>query len=241
MQRVVFNGDDLGDFPHDCASGYIKILFSPDGKALTEKTQVEALSPARPLMRTYSIRAFHPEQQAMTVDFVLHKDSDGPASKWAQSSKSGDSLVIGGPGPVKLVNNEADWFFIVGDMTALPALSCNLEQLPDSAKGYAFIEVMSELDIQDLKAPAGVSISWIINQGLKYPERLLKAVYEAQWLAGKPYIWCACEFNAMRALRMYFKNDRKIESQNMYISSYWKSGNTEDQHKVAKREDTRQA
>ena len=38
--------------------------------------------------------------------------------------------MVSGPGPKKLVDMNADWFLIAGDMSALPAISVNLEKLP---------------------------------------------------------------------------------------------------------------
>lgn len=42
----------------------------------------------------------------------------------------------------------------------------------------------------------------------------------------------------MRELRRYFKEERQVARQDLYISSYWKCGSSEDQHKVFKREDS---
>jgi NADPH-dependent ferric siderophore reductase len=42
----------------------------------------------------------------------------------------------------------------------------------------------------------------------------------------------------MKTLRSFFKNELKIEKENFYISSYWKLGSNEDQHKEVKRIDT---
>ncbi len=49
-------------------------------------------------------------------------------------------------------------------------------------------------------------------------------------------MWCACEFDDMRALRDYFRNQRNVEHDRIYISSYWKNGVSEDGHKVLKRQ-----
>jgi len=43
----------------------------------------------------------------------------------------------------------------------------------------------------------------------------------------------------MRILRKYFKLERQIPRDNLYVSSYWKIGSTEDQHKIAKQNDAR--
>ncbi|EGU61267.1 utilization protein for catechol-siderophore, partial [Vibrio nigripulchritudo ATCC 27043] len=50
-------------------------------------------------------------------------------------------------------------------------------------------------------------------------------------------VWCATEFSTMRQLRKYFRNEREVERDEIYISSYWKQGRTEDQHKIDKRKD----
>lgn len=78
---------------------------------------------------------------------VLHEDA-GRASEWAKNARPGGNILIGGPGPKKLLDNTADWCLLVGDMTALPAISVNIEQLPADARGYAVIEVTDESDIQ---------------------------------------------------------------------------------------------
>jgi len=88
---------------------------------------------------------------------------------------------VAGPGARKLISQNGDWFVLAVDMTALPTLSVNLEQLPDDARGYAVIEVREEADIQPLKK-----------------------VSSQPALPGKPSIWAACEFGSMRALRQYF-------------------------------------
>jgi len=41
----------------------------------------------------------------------------------------------------------------------------------------------------------------------------------------------------MRALRQYFKQERGVAKTHLYISSYWKLDNSEDEHKVIKRQD----
>ncbi len=41
---------------------------------------------------------------------------------------------------------------MAADMTALPALSAKIRTLPEEAKGYSVISVMSPADIQPLRA-----------------------------------------------------------------------------------------
>lgn len=157
------------------------------------------------------------------------------------TARPGDRILIGGPGPKKLLNPEADWFLLAGDMTALPAISVNLSLLPDDARGYAVLEVMTSDDIQPLTCPPGIELIWVVNpQPGADHHPLLEQVEQLAWHEGQPAVWAACEFSSMRALRRYFKQQRQLPKSHLYISSYWKMGSSETQHKIIKREDEEQ-
>lgn len=225
MRRITLGGSGLEGFPPEQDSAYIK-LFLGDSK-LGKK----------PLMRTYTIRAQREQDNEVDIDFVIHGD-EGPASVFAMQAKVGDPVTIAGPGPVKLVDMSADWFFIIGDMTALPAASVSVENLPANARGYAVFEVLTEADRQDLPCHENFQIHWVINP---HPDKenscLVDKVTALPWLDGRPSVWAACEFTGMRALRKYFKQDRQVGKEEIYVSSYWKRGLSEDQHKKVKQLD----
>ena len=141
-----------------------------------------------------------------------------------------------GPGPKKLVDYSADWFLLVGDMSALPAISANIEGMPEDAKGFAILEVIEEADRQNLKAPAGLEIQWVMNPQPEEPsERLLNAVKALEWRPGRPSIWVAGEFSAALGVRSYLKKERGVDRKDLYASSYWQMGKSEDEHRVSKR------
>ncbi|BFM48245.1 siderophore-interacting protein [Marinomonas sp. THO17] len=220
MLRVTLGGSNMDTLPADQESGYVKLIFITDSK---------------PIIRTYTIRQQRTDE--FDIDFMLHEDG-GPASSWARNCEAGDEIMIGGPGPKKMIAESGDWFLLVGDMTALPAISVNLAQLPDNARGHAVIEVVSEEDIQPLTHPEGINLHWAVNpQPGKNETFLLDQVKNLAWLSGLPAVWTACEFSSMRLLRDYFKHEKGIAKQELYISSYWKYGSNEDQHKEVKRQD----
>ncbi|MFC0337534.1 NADPH-dependent ferric siderophore reductase, contains FAD-binding and SIP domains [Kushneria avicenniae] len=225
MLRVTLGGDGMVTFPEDQAGTYIKLMFTRnDGTSL---------------MRTYTVRA--QRKDAIDVDLVLHEDG-GPAAQWVEQAVPGDTLEIGGPGPRKRVDQTADWYLLAGDMTALPAISDNLENLPAHARGHAVIEVLSEAEVQPLDKPDGIQLHWVINEHPgENSDVLINAVRGIYWQDGRPAVWAACEFSAMRRLRHYFKVEREVARSDLYISSYWKLGMNEERHKTAKREDAEQA
>lgn len=222
MRRITLGGEGMASFPEDQASAYIKLIFPNEGDT-------------RPLMRTYTVR--HHRDAEIDVDFVIHEDA-GPASQWAVETQPGDRIMVGGPGPKKLANENADWYFLVGDMTALPAISVNLAELPANARGYAVLEVLDPADIQELEKPNNLELIWFVNpQPDPNGQALLNRVKELEWLEGQADVWAACEFQSMRNLRAYFKQERQVPKHHLYVSSYWKMGISEDQHKVVKQQD----
>lgn len=224
MLRITFGGVNITTIPDDQESGYVKLIF-PDGDS-------------KPLLRTYTIR--HQRLDEIDIDFMLHEDS-GIACTWAKNAQTNDSILIGGPGPKKMIETSSDWKLLVGDMTALPAISVNLAKLPNDTQGYAVIEVTGEADIQDLQHPSSMTLKWVINP---HPGQnssvLLNEVKSLDWLEGQASVWAACEFSSMKNLRIFFKKEKVIPKEYLYISSYWKLGSNEDQHKIEKRSDAEQ-
>lgn len=222
MRRITFGGEGMAGFPADQACAYVKLML-PTGEG------------ARPFVRTYTVRAHRKDE--IDVDFALHEDC-GPATLWALTAKVGDTLLVGGPGPRKLVQPDSEFVLMVGDMTALPAISGNIEMLPANAKGVAFIEIMDAGDAQDFDVPEGFDVRWVINAHPGEDGHLLvDQVKGLAWPEGKLSVWVACEFSTMRQLRDYFRVERGLDAQSLYISSYWKAGINEDKHKLVKRAD----
>ena len=114
--------------------------------------------------------------------------------------------------------------------------------MPDDASGHVVIEIPSETEIQPLKAPAGLKFHWEVNPQPD-PEGgfLISKVKALPWQAGQPAVWSACEFNSMRQLRHFFKEEHQLPNSHLYLSSYWKLGQSDEGHKQAKKLDSEQS
>lgn len=228
MLRISLGGEGLRDFPAGQKGGYVKLML---------RVQDEA----RPVVRTYTIR--DQRDGEIDIDFALHAvdGQEGPATRWALSARPGDEIAIGGPGPAKPLPEGFDRYVVAGDMTALPAIAANFENLAARAQGFAAIEIQHESDRQDLLAPEGMAIRWLVNpEPGSRPDLLEAALREHSWPRGRTYAWAACEFSAMRLLRGLLRDERNLGPEQLYLSSYWKSGLSEENHKIAKREDAMQ-
>ena len=229
MRRVTLYVDPAESFPPNAEGAFMKMLFEQTDKP-------------KPIMRTYTLSQQRSELNEVDIDFMLHADSNGVthgiAAPWSLNTKPGDIISLFGPGPAKYINLNADCFLLAADMTALPALSANLKLLQKDAKGKAFIEILSEHDKQDLAKPKNVELIWVINDKPGSDESpLFHAIEQSDWQSGKLAVWSACEFKTMKNIRHFLKIDRKVEKSHLYISSYWKKGNTEEEHKLVRQQD----
>lgn len=229
MRRLTLHGEELASFPEDAEGGYFKLVFPGD-------------DPEKPVLRTYTVAKYRSSLHEIDVDFMLHTSSDGSvagvAAPWAMQVQLGDTIGIFGPGPATLINTDADWYLLAADMTALPALVATLRCLPADAKGYAVIEIIADGDRQELPMPVGIEVIWVINpQPGSDDSPLYLAIKKLAWLSGRAAIWAACEFKTMKKSRQYFKQEKSVEKSHLYISSYWKKGLQEEEHKIAKRDD----
>lgn len=234
MLRVTLVGKALHDFPPDAVGGYVKLLIPPAQSAADDDTG-DGPDLGAFTKRSYTIRSVDVAAGKLVLDFVVHADG-GPATAWVQAAQPGDAIQVAGPGPVKMLNPSADAVFLAGDMTGLPAMAVNLELLPRDMRGAAVIAIHCEQDRQDLDGPPGVKLHWLVSPDAR-SSGLADAVRALPWPGGRVSVWSASEFASMRALRSYFRDQRKVHNDDLYISSYWKLNATDEQHKLAKHAD----
>ncbi|MFT4262294.1 MAG: siderophore-interacting protein [Nocardioides sp.] len=181
----------------------VKLVFpSADGALPPVETPGDwfddwhALPPAeRGSMRTYSVRDLRGEEEEtrLVVDLVLHlkPGHTGPASSWAATAAPGDQLIVVGPrrgnpfGGIEFEPGSADELLLVGDETAVPAISRILADVPADTQGAVFLEVPSQDDILALSAPAGVRTTWLARGESALGERLLPAVLDHLGTSGR--------------------------------------------------------
>ncbi|MCM0620881.1 siderophore-interacting protein [Nocardioides bruguierae] len=239
LRRVWFHSEDLSAFASsDATDRYVKLVFARDGGDPTRFADLD-LRAARgtvpdeelPVVRTYT--ALFPDVEAGTlaIDFVLHGD-EGVAGPWAAAAEPGDVLLAKGPGGGYRPDPSADWYLLVGDEAALPAVLSALDVLPDAAVARVLILVQDEAHEPDLAAalgrplPAGVQVGFVHRAA---GGDLLEAVREMDWPEGVVDAFVHGEAEAtMKRLRPYLIGERGVDRRAASISGYWREGRTED-------------
>jgi len=229
MHRITLQGPLTPD-PNWRAGSYVKLILpDPETGALSfDKAD-------KPKVRTYTARKFDLKEQTVTIDFAIHQPA-GPATSWALQAQVGSKVGFMGPGGLKMDPSLGDWYLFAADMAALPAAISLMETLGKNARGYALLEVTDELDKQPLNIPEGIEVQWLLHP---HPEQKsqqqLEAIKNLPLFRGQPNVFVAGELSTIREIKSYFLNESDMEAGYLYISSYWKIGLKEEDHKMAKR------
>ncbi|QPT54139.1 siderophore-interacting protein [Rothia kristinae] len=163
MTRVVVEG--LPGFPTRHAVGETVRVVLPDPE--TGRVPEPDLTGGKPrwakpapLTRKYTVRRVDPGLGTVEIAVVAH--GQGPGSRWAQALAPGDPVHLLGPKSGREAPEPGRFLLMVGDETGLPGIARWLEQLPADAVGRVILEVPGPDSVQDLSAPAGVRLTWLV-------------------------------------------------------------------------------
>lgn len=249
-------GAPLPDFS-DLGEGWYQgwLAMDPDTRGYMRTYTVRSLRPGRP-----GVEGLPAVAAELDVDFVLHLDGgSGPAARWAAGAAPGDRLAIIGPDAragdclgIEFDPAGATRLLLVGDETAVPAISAILESLPATVSGHAVLEVPTAEDFLDVDTDASVEITWLARGGRGHGELLQEAVRKViapaachrgeepeavdvdetiLWETPEGvdtgrgfYAWIAGEAAAVRELRRYLVRDVGVDRNSVAFMGYWRLG-----------------
>jgi NADPH-dependent ferric siderophore reductase len=232
LRRLCLTSPELADYPFSCGGAHIKIMLpqagqqhivlptpSPKGPRWEDLSQ-------KPIIRTFTVRAFRREALELDIDFALHGDI-GPASRFALHAKPGDQLGISGPGGPDPMLQVAEHYYMVGDLTSLPAISAMAEAMPAEAQGHIALLVPHQEDVQDLSLPSGVSLRWFVGSP-EQTEPLVSYFTALPMASEQSYFWFGGEEGLVVPLRRHVRRTLDVDRQRVYAVPYWRSGKDED-------------
>ncbi|ANT62401.1 NADPH-dependent ferric siderophore reductase [Salipiger sp. CCB-MM3] len=210
MLRITLEGEDLADFTSLGADDHVKLFLDTDGEA--------------PVARDYTPRAFDAEARTLVLDFALH--DAGPATAWAEAAQPGDTLLVGGPRGSAVVAPVFDWYLMIGDETALPAMARRVEELPEGVAAITLAAVPGPEDQQEWQSAAAQTAQWLHRpvEDAHDPAPLLDAAKALDLPEGKGFVWIAAEAQVARALKLHFLQDRAHPAPHLKAAGYWVKG-----------------
>jgi NADPH-dependent ferric siderophore reductase len=237
LRRVTLTGDQLRSFtasdgttfPAFATNGFddsVRVIFPYPGESepvvpvyKDGKFRWPTDPPA--LWRVYTVRRYDAQARELDIDFVKH--GVGVATTWAYRVNPGDRLHVGGPSASSGWPEGYDWFLVIGDDTAIPAIDRLLAELPDEAQATVYIEVAEESHRIAFPARPGVEVTWIVRNGLAAGTGLLlQAVREGGLRDGSMFAWLAGEQSVVRDLRRYLIEERGVDKADIDFTGYWR-------------------
>jgi NADPH-dependent ferric siderophore reductase len=226
--RITLGGEELRGFNSAGFDDHVKVFIPPDGEvfdslpALGPSGPVFEVGATKPAMRDYTPHHYDPAALTLRVDFVLHEA--GPATAWALRARTGDRLIIGGPRGSFVIGTSFDWYLLMGDDTALPAIRRRLAELPGGARAVVLAEVDGPEGEEPFESRASVETHWIhrVRRG-ETASSLLDAVSVTDFPKGAYYAWIACESAAAKVVRAALL-DRGADRAALKASGYWRRG-----------------
>ncbi len=216
MKRVVLTGD-LEGFASLGADDHIKLFFTDASGAAA--------------MRDFTPRAFDAAAGTLTIDFALHEA--GPATNWASAAAIGDGLEIGGPRGSAVVPDDFDWYWLIGDETALPAIGRWVEGLRPHVPVLTAIAVQDSGERQHFETRAAWTALWAerAKDGAD-DAATLQRLLDAQPLPqGDGFVFIAAESAVARALRARL-TERGHPKAYIKAAGYWKRGEADAHERI---------
>jgi NADPH-dependent ferric siderophore reductase len=226
MLRVTLGGEALQGFISAAPDDHVKVFFPAPGSARpvlpTGPPGSASAAGPQPIARDYTPRRIDLQARELEIDFVLH--GDGPAAQWAAQARVGQSLAIGGPRGSFVVSDDFDWYLLVGDETALPAIGRRLDELRADTQAQVIVEVADAAEQQSLQTRAALNVSWLHRDGASPGgvEPLLAAVRALTLPPGDGYVWIAGESHVAKALREHLLAERGLPKAWIKAAGYWK-------------------
>ncbi len=210
MIRIVFSGADLADFVSPAPDDHVKLFFPSGG--------------AKPLMRDYTPRSFDPAALTLAIDFAVH--AAGPATAWAISAQTGDSIEIGGPRGSSVIAPVFDWWLLIGDETALPAIGRRVEEMAADTRVITLAAIIDAGDEQRFATRAQLDARWVHRPESHAgdPAPLLAAVQAIDLPPGQGFVWIAAEAAVAKALKQHFLEERGHPGAHLKAAGYWAAG-----------------
>lgn len=211
MLSITFRGEALEDFVSLSFDDHIKFIFTD--------------AAGNQVRRDYTPRSYDRQRKELVLEFALH--AEGAATDWARQAGIGSEAVIAGPRGSMIVPIDYDWHLLIGDLSALPAITQRLKELAPGARVQAIVEIAQVGDVREFDTQANLDIKWVASG-----DELIATLNQLELPAGDGYVWAAGEAHTMKAVRALLVEQKQHPKEAMRVSAYWKRGASDFHEKL---------
>ena len=220
LVRVVVLGSELAGMVVSEPAASVRVLLpGADGLVIPTWNGNEFLLPdgTRPRIRTFT--PWQLDNEELTLGVVLHEG--GFAASWAEQARPGDPVAVSGPGRGYTLDPDATAFLLLGDETAVPALTQLLDAVGPAVPAEVHVEVV---DPEAAFPVSGRDVTWHAMASGAPPGETLVAAVRAAEIGPGTRVWAAGEASAIQRIRRHLYEDRGVPRGHTSVRGYWKQG-----------------
>ncbi|MBN8999741.1 MAG: siderophore-interacting protein, partial [Rhizobiales bacterium] len=217
MRRITCSADTMEGFVSLAPDDHIKLFFPGD---------------AGPQMRDFTPRRFDVDAGMLVIDFALHEA--GPANAFAAAARPGDTIEIGGPRGSAVIAGAFDWYWLIGDETALPAIGRWLEEARPGTPILTAIAIADAQERQTIATRADWTGLWSLRSeaGTDDAAAFIALLADQPFPPGDGFIFVAAETNVARAVRRYLTEERGHPKAWLKAAGYWTRGEADAHERI---------
>ena len=226
MLRLVLEGDGLRAMPTPEPASSVRLLVPSPGAHALELPQWNGnefllADGSRPALRTFTPLRFDADAGRLELEIVRHPG--GVVSSWAETAQPGDPAAISGPGRGWALPADTTRLILLGDETALPAITQLWDLVDTDVAVSAHVEVVDRAAVQDIGTRVGATIEWHVRAPDAAPGAQLVAVAAGLHDPGPTrHVWAAGEAASMQAIRTHCFDQLGLPRSQTTIRGYWK-------------------
>lgn len=214
--RLTLGGPAMADFKSLGFDDHVKLILPLPGQErphlpylVDEKPHMDE---PRPEMRDYTPIHYDAEKNTVQLDFALHA-GNGPAMQWAKTAPLGQWVGLAGPRGSGVMAPDLDWYVLLGDDTALPAIERFLVETSIAAPITIYLQLGDSADQRSWAPGSHITVHYV--------DCLAEAADAMALPEGTGFVWGGGENAQMAKIRTLLQV-RGLAPQQMHLSAYWR-------------------
>lgn len=224
--RVVLEGPDLDDYrdPHPADAFKLMLPPAPDSAVATPVRGESGLpewsaDTVQPRLRAFTVRAFDPVARRLTMDVARH--DHGVGIDWLTTARPGDPVSLSGMRPEWAVGAGIRDHVLIGDGTALPAISAILDGLDPDHAVSVYITTPDPADIELVPAHPKLTLHHLADI-TRTRDHMPVSIADGR----RTQVWIAAEAAQVRSIRAHAVGAWEVDRCDLLARAYWKCGVT---------------
>lgn len=227
FSRVVLEGWALDAYRDPHPADAFKLMLPPTrGSAVATPASglpERPADPVQPMPRAFTVRAFDPAARRLTMDVARH--DHGVGIDWLTAARPGDPVSLSGMRPEWAIGAGIRDHVLIGDSTALPAISAILDSLDPGHTVTAYIATTDPADLDLVPAHPKLTLHHLADL-TRIRAHTPASIADRR----RTQVWIAAEAAQVRVIRAHAVEVWGTDRADLLARAYWKRGITSSEN-----------